>query len=299
MARSRCPPGARARLVKAGEDARIRVSILPPNAAIADELGKSELVELVGKQDTSELQVMQRTDGSWALLDDVFGFGNSPHEPWLVRVSAAEVRAIRELVEHYYWYSLPIRFAKQCQDLPQALRVSLHDASEAKQLTTADAQELHRFPELANHESGCYVLEVEPDGEAKTPVCIGVRNGSSSTIFVTLLGCQTSGLVELLAEKQPIPAGGAHVFWVQETQKEPFYATQPRGHSTCIDRIVAIGTTNRDARLGALAQAKSFEEILHASRGGATKNLGPKKHGPPAELWTSDIVTLRLVAPAP
>jgi Caspase domain len=293
------PPGARARLVKAGEAARLRVSISPANEAIARCLRESALVELAGEPDPSDLQVMQRDDGSWALLDDVFGFGDSPREPWLIHVPAKDLSVIRTLVEHYYGYSLPIRFAKLCQDLPQALRVSLHTARNAAQLSPAESQELHRFPELARDESTSYVLEVG-EGDAATttaPACVGVHNTSSVDLLVTLIACNTSGRVEVLSQK-PIPGGGAHVFWSGDTPNRPFDISRPQGHSTCIDRIIAIGTTNRKTSLKNLEQTSSFAEILTATtRGAADKDIGANKSGPPPELWTADIITLRLVSP--
>jgi len=293
------PPGARVRLVTAGEAARLRVSISPPDEAVARRLRASTLVELVGESETSDLELVQRSDGAWALLDDVFDLGDAPGEPWLVRVPADRLMAIRRIVEHYYRYSQPIRLAKLCQDLPHALRISLHDARDAANAAPAEGQEPDRWPELPRGEDAPYVLTTGESAATATKACFIVRNGSTSDLHVSLLYCNNSGTVSMIShEPKPILAGGAHVFWSRETLMNPFPVTRLRGRATSVDRIVAIGTTHRNTQLPLLEQTVTFAGILQASRGTGVRGGSAERRSAPApELWTSDVTAVRLVTP--
>lgn len=291
-------PGARARLVKAGEAARLRVGLAPESKAIRELLEPSTLVEVVGGSDPSDVALVQRSDGAWALLDDVFGAGEAPGEPWIAVVPADLLEHVREVVEHYYWYSMPLRVAKNCQDLPRSLRLGIHDARGAGALSPADAQDLGKLPELSPGKEAPYVLAVGEDEKSAASVCFGVRNHSTTDLVVTLIACNNSGRVAVLSQKV-IPGGGSHVFWAGDTIRAPFPITRLQGRSLCVDRIVAIGTTNRTASLAHLRLDRSFEEILAAARGrGSSREVGDtSRSGPPPELWTADVTAMRLVVP--
>ncbi len=294
-------PGARARLVKAGEAARLRLGIFPEDAAVRAALeqaapGAPVLFEVVGESETSDVSLLQRSNGSWALVDSVFGTGEPPDEPWLAVVPANALRALRRIVEHYYWYSLPLRVAKSCRDLPEALRVTVHDAAGASALSAADAQSLDRYPELPSLEEGSYVVRAGEDEKSAVPACFAIRNRAAQPLLVALLACNNSGRVLVLSETK-IPAGGAHVFWDGDTLRKAFLIDRLPGRKVCLDHIVAIGTTNLSASLRHLELGRSFEEILEAScRGGDDKELiSSQRNGLPPELWTSHVATLRVV----
>lgn len=287
------PPGARARLLDAGEDAKLRVSVWPRDAVLEGMLGESRLVELVDPSQSSALAVVERGDGAWALTDSVFGTGEGPDEPWLVQVSKKDREHIPALVEHYYWYSLPVRVAKGCQDLPRMLRVSIHDARGASTKSRAEAQELRNFPELPGGETAPYVLEVGEEDDEAAFVCVGVENYADVDLSVALVWCNNGGAVYLLAHRVMIPAGGAHVFWWGDELGSPFPITRTHGHSVCVDHIVALGTTNREASLLHLERPESFEEVMATARRGGFRDVGRKKPRP--EVWTSDVTALRLI----
>lgn len=218
-----------------------------------------------------------------------------------MRVPADRLLAIRPVVEHYYRYTQPLRLAKLCQDLPHALHISLHDAHDAANAAPEEGQAPSRWPELPRGEDAPYVLATGETVTTATKVCIVVRNGSTSSLHVTLLYCSNSGTVSMISrEPKPIPAGGAHVFWFRETLMNPIPMTRLRGRDTSVDRIVAIGTTNREARLQPLEQSISFTGVPQASRGTGERGGDSERTSiPPPELWTSDVTAIRLVRPDP
>lgn len=283
-------PGARARLVKAGEAARLRVGISPPSAAIEDLLLPSPLLALAPALDESDVALVQRRDGAWALVDGVFGTGEAPDEPWLAVVRPAQLGSLRRLVEHYYWYSMPLRVAKACTDLPRALHLGVHDARDAAALSASDAQNPDRLPELPPGTGAPTVLAVGDTGDKGAQVCFVVRNRSALPLDVTLLACNNSGFVDSLSQKT-IPASGAHVFWSGDTLKSPFPITRLPGRSTCVDRLVAIGTTDRGAPLAHLEVLDSFEEVTR----GTTREIPRPRRPQTLPLWTAAVATLRLI----
>src|SRR5262249_1892435 len=76
------PEGARGRVLKAGRATRLRVALVPHDAALAVHLADSSLVDLVRDRD-AELTLAQCSDGAWALTDDVHGRGEVAGEPVL------------------------------------------------------------------------------------------------------------------------------------------------------------------------------------------------------------------------
>ncbi len=287
------PVGARARLVKTGAPDRLRVAFVPEVPEIANTLRQSGLVEVVEACDPSDMALVQRSDNTWALTDDVFGTGEVSGEPMLATIPPESMADVVAIVNHYHVYSLPLRLAKNCQDLPRKLRISLHDARDAARLSDKEAQDLDQFPELAAGKTAPYVLRAGETEYESVPICFGVRNDSDSTLKVALIGCNNSGRVVSLGEK--VIGRGAHVFWFGETIKQPFPVTRLPRRSSCVDRVVAIGTTNRSVSFQFLLQSTSFEELVGAHQRG-NREIGVQPASTPAELWTSAVTALRVEA---
>jgi hypothetical protein len=276
------PEAARGRLCKAGRDARLRVALAPHDARVADCLAKSPLVELATGGD-ADLTLARRSDGGWALTDDVHGTGEEPGEPLLAVIPANRLDLVLATVEHYHAYSAPLRIARGCCDLPNQLRLWLLDCN-GVQLTPDEAQN----PDLPQVEAGRHAPYEVAAGDH---LCAVVENGSDDDLSVALIDCAPSGRVLILGEKR-IPKRSRHAFWYEDILGNSFVASLPAGQSVGVDRLVAIGTTRCDVSLRHLARAGSFEDMFSLQR--ACRDLGLTRSAPPVERWTSALTALRI-----
>jgi hypothetical protein len=281
------PEAPRGRVVRAGREARLRVALAPDDAGLAAQLATSPLMERVGVGQ-ADLTLTRRTDGGWALMDDVHGSGETAGEPLLAVVPADRLDLARAAVEHYHAYSAPLRQARACRDLPSLLRLWLLDCGDAN-LTAAEAQN-PALPEVQPGEHAPYEID---EGDR---VCFVVENAAEVALSVALFDCATSGRVVLLGEKR-VPRRARHVFWLGDTLGRPFSASLPLGRRSGVDRIVAIATTRPDVSLRYLEQGRSFADVLSPSRGRAPdfRDLGGEDE-PTAESWTSALTAIRIVS---
>jgi hypothetical protein len=278
------PEGARGRLCKAGRAARLRVAVVPPSDALAAELAASSLVERVSED--AELTLVQRSDGAWALSDDVHGSGEVAGEPVLALIPPDRLAVARPVVDHYHAYLTPLRMARACRDLPSLLRLWLLDCT-GRTITAAEAQ----APDLPQVKAG---LRAPYEISVGDWICFVVENGADDALSVILIDCASSGRVLILGEKR-IPRRSRHVFWYADVLGSPFEASLPDECSVGVDRIVAIATTRPDVSLGYLERRTSFAELIAPSRGpGLFKDLGEADVGAPAERWTAALTALRI-----
>jgi hypothetical protein len=279
------PAAPRGRLVRAGNAARLRVALAPKDAALADALAGSDLIERVGESE-AELTLVRRADGGWALTDDVHGTGEIADEPMLAVIPAHRLEVARAVVDHYHGYATPLRMARACPDLPGLLRLWLLDCGSVT-LSAAAAQD----PELPQVDAGTrapYELTVGRH------VCFVVDNAADVPLSVALIDCAASGRVLVLGEKR-MARRSKHVFWREDTLGQPFVASLPEGRAIGVDRLVAIGTTRPDVSLRYLERCQSFEEIIRPARpargifrdrGAATETC--------VESWTAAMTTVRI-----
>jgi hypothetical protein len=280
------PVGARGRLCKAGRAARLRVAFKPPNAALATNLKDSPLVELVSGD--AELTLAQRSNGDWALTDDIHGTGDTADEPMLTAIPSDVLGAARAVVEHYHTYLTPLRMARACTDLPSLLRVWLLDCN-GPPITPEEAQNPNR-PQVKPGARAPYEVN---DGDL---VCFVVENGADDSLSVTLIDCADSGRVLILGEKRMSPRS-RHVFWLQDILGKPFRASLAPDHLLGVDRIAVIGTTRPDVSLRHLETRTSFAELIDQFREREFRDLVGADTSSPAERWTSAVTTLRIVRP--
>jgi hypothetical protein len=279
------PDGARGRLCKAGRAARLRVALEPHDAALAAALAESPFVELVAGG-AAELTLQRRSDGAWALADDVHGAGEVSGEPLLAAIPADRLNVARAVVEHYHAYALPLRMARACRDLPGLLRLWLLDCNGGA-VDPAEAQ----APDLPQVKPGTSAPYEITSGDR---VCFVVENGADDGLSVTLIDCAASGRVAILGEKR-VPPRSRHVFWYGESLGNPFRASLPDDRSLGVDRIAAIATTRSDVSLAHLASRTSFAELIAPDRGlPEFRDMDGADAGPPAERWTSALTALRI-----
>lgn len=283
--------GPRARLVKPGRADQIRVKVVPGDEDLEGSLRRSDFVSLVGAADAADALFVRRKDGDWALTDERFGTGEEPSDPWLVTLSPALHAKAPRLAEHYHGYSAPLRLAKNHQDLPLALRLTVHDASEAAGMSREACQDISHFPELPCGRKAPYEVRAGTTQAAAAPLCFGVHNDSATPLRVWIFVCNNSGSVFLFPATGLQPRA-SQVIWSPVGQGQAVSLTRMAGRDVSLDRIVVIGTTNRGASLEHLRQSRKFDDVLRSLKSTARSEEAPER----PELWTSASTYLRVSA---
>ena len=291
------PEGARSRLVKPGESERLRVALKPEDAKLTSKLRKSTLLEVLpaGTPD-ADIEVVTQPDGGWVIGNDT--------EPALALVPPREVRALQAGLHWYYRYHTVLQLAKNCNDpqLNRSLSVRLLDCSDNIALQSMTPEQLAdpNLPEVNRDEQGIYF--VQPSSRS----CVKISNTSSWTLQVTLLDCSAGGLVQYMGDTLLRP-GASHVLWSKSQLGRGFPASAdelpvPKGASALpfvTDRLIAIGTTRRDANLRSLEVNKMVQDVVNENltrrvmRGMAETDTERASNNP-AELWTATITPVRI-----
>jgi hypothetical protein len=275
------PDAARGRLVAPGGDVRLAVAFQPtadePTAAV---LSRSPFVQVISDVRHADLTLHLQSEG-WFLADEIFGFDRD--RPRFPPVPEGYPQLLREVVEHYYRYSAPLRLASACRDLPMLLGISLLDCNTYRP-GPADAQTV-ALPEVSGTERARYEVL---DGDL---LGVAVYNHSGRDLHVTLVDAAPSGRVFLLGTGQ-IPAHGRERFWSTNILGTPFEASLPAGQPVGVDRIIAIGTTGSRVDFGHLVQETGFADLVRVDRGFGHRDLGAPAPSPPAEQYTSAVADL-------
>lgn len=290
LAPFRIPTAPRGRLVVAGRDARLRVRVDPADAAVEALLTSSPLLELVSSGE--EVALSRRSDGAWAVTDDVHGKGERPDDPVLAIIPVDRLVAVRPVLEHYLAYITPLRMARACTDLPGALSISVLDCKGAVQIDPEAAQ--------------AGALPVVRDLKEGARVCFAIENTAEIVLSVALFDCAPSGRVILLSEPR-VPAAvlqrdgtkisGRYIVWSDAVIGRPFTASLPTARSVGIERLVAIGTTSETASLVALKRGTTFASIVSPARSrGVTAVRSAVGAAPTLHQWTSSTSSLRVDA---
>ena len=267
------PRGVRGRIVRAGKGERLRCAVVPSNRELEAGLARSGLLELT---DERSAQVCVRRAGDhWLVTDDVHL--GTPDLPALVRLRVDAPGEVRDALEHYTRYCVPVRIAQRAVDLPGALELDLlrcpaHDLRGIE----AVRADLPEFPML---------LQNACDLQAGDRVAFRVDNHATRPLRVTLVNSAASGRVQLLGD-QAIEPYGSHVFWANANVGQPFVMTPPKGSQRCIDRLAVIGRT-------ALGRSLDFLRIDH----GFLERARDAVMTPPPEQWTATQVLIRTSAP--
>jgi hypothetical protein len=284
------PAGARGRIVQPGAPARLRCALVPATdegraaaAAVSAALAASPLLQVVGD---AEAQVwLEQAGDRWLLTDDMHGTDPGTE---LFELPAGQLAHARDVLEHYFYYDLPLRMARSTADHAGELHVAVLSCPEPIAAADADTAELPEAPGAGTSE---YEL---PEGAL---VCFQVHNRSSAQLRVTLLDAAASGKVQLLDE-QVISPGATHRFWCEGLMGEPFELSLDPGRRRGIDRLIAIGTTaQQDVKH--LSLDRSFADLLATPKGdyAADKDMGRRRQAAatPVEQWTAAqaILTIR------
>lgn len=281
------PPGARGRLVEVGDAARVRCAVVPADAAVVAAVRRSPLVEIVDAASTSVH--LSRRDGTWVLTDGVIG--HTPGGSVLCTLTGPELAQAPHVLEQYFYYTLPMRMANACKDLPGMLQVSLHRCPERP--LTPDERKGQGLSEATSGARFTYDLR---SGEK---VAIFVRNQSVERLLVTVLNAAGSGKVQLLG-KAVLEPRSLHIFWAQGMEGEPFDASLPAGANENIDRLVAIGTSLMGTNLDYLKLDSRFAEVAAGVPVGGPipKELDDRRVANPIpDRWTASEIVWRCWRP--
>jgi hypothetical protein len=273
------PPGARGRLIAAGEWARLRCAVLPRNTEIEDQLRRSPLLQVVAPSEGRDV-ALQFSHQRWYVTDTLYSAG--PDRPVLCSLLPHELVHARAALEHYCEYSLPLRMAERLTDLPGEVSLRLRLAPQTREVPD-NIVHGDNSPQLAATSSDSYVLR------AGARVFFEVRNHSAHRLRVTLVNAAASGKVQFLGD-HVIDAGAIHVFWVPGAVGMPFTMVVPPTMRRGLDRLVAIGRTAHTHDLDYLRVDETFAEAASPKRGRARPLLtGTREHPPappPLEQWT-------------
>ncbi|MEO7731219.1 MAG: caspase family protein [Kofleriaceae bacterium] len=291
-------PGARGRLIEAAADARLRISLTPYDARLAARIAASKLLEVVAPGERGELELVRCANGDRELADDVFGPQPGGASYLLHRIPAAVLAApppargpdpVHASLEHYLAYAAPIRLANACLDLPRALRLRLLDCNDFPSHIPAREAEDVALAELQPDRAPDYQLRPRTDagGDRFT---IELENVSTTDLFVTVLLCQNSGRVALYASQIVVARTSRARVWFQSTKGRWVRQSLPPGQTRALDRVVAIGTSQRGASLDHLQDDRTFA----ARRVPRNAPRGVAVPPPPRpDVWTSAMAVLR------
>lgn len=246
------PPGARGRLIRPGEAARLRCTIRPWNDDLAAEIGESRLLQVVPGDAPVRLE---QAGDRWLVTDNLHG--TDPASA-LFALWDAELDLARPLLEHYFAYALPLRMAQSIEDKSS---LTLHVLACPDDVPRDEAQD----PALAEAETAGEATYSLPAGAR---VCFRVHNKMSAPLRVTLLNSAASGRVQILGS-QVIDGRSSYVFWPGGDLGKPGTMALPPGKSQGIDQLVAVGTTVVDKSLEFLRVDRGFAQTIAAERGDA------------------------------
>lgn len=299
------PPSAlmRGRLIRPGEAAKLVVALAPHDEAMANRLAASPFLKIAQAGDKGQITLVQRSDKSWAITDDIYGTGEEPGPPlptlpFLANTAPpADARDIAvALVEHYYLYAAPLRIARNCADLEHCLQMTLLDCNKQIGVLPPELAQNPPLPALqparrANYEVKAGRFDTVNDrwitlGDC---YCIQIENPSDIDLWVTLVNCDSEGRVSIYASRYLIARKSRATFWSSSgVLGDPMCATLAAGQSLGVDRFVAIATTNNTASLDYLRRDTSFAEIASG-----VEEKGEHARGA-SERWTADVVVVRM-----
>jgi hypothetical protein len=264
------PPGARGRVVKA---APLPCAVVPPNSDIVKALRESPLIKPVGPGEAAAVR-LELHDDRWYLMDEQHGTGKDA--PVLIALHSDDIFVVRDVLEHYYRYSLPLRVAERAATArPNGLELRLlSHPDDPKFDATVDISKLLDAP--LGHR-GTYRMQ------AGAGVCMHVRNRMKERLHVALFDVTGAGDVQHL-DDQVIEPGAFHLFW--HLGNEPYPLCLDDGVKWSRDRLIAIGRSSQYP-LDYLAINQTFADVV--ARGHSDdRRLGHSANSVGlAELWVA------------
>ncbi|HET9624377.1 MAG TPA: hypothetical protein VFP84_23555, partial [Kofleriaceae bacterium] len=254
------PDGARGRVIAAGAPERLRCALIPDHAALAEQLARSPVLEIVEPR-RAEVQLVLGA-GRWFLCDDLHGA--HADEPMLVALGPNDLARARRVLEHYYAYAVPARLAARATGLPGGLVLTAFTAFDGAPVPA------RRLP--ARHEL-----------RADAALYVQLHNTSHERLRVTLVCATSSGRVELLGDRV-IDAGTTEQFGRGDA---PLRLTLPPGKQRGVDRLIAIGTPALAKDLGHLRLDATFAQALDATRARSPRDTTLHRPAPAPEQWTA------------
>jgi len=250
------PPGARGRLIGAGQAARLRCAVIPHHSAVETQLRASPLLHVVAPHEGPDVRLEHR-DGRWYVTDELYSTGFD--RPVLCSLATHELAQARAALEHYRAYSIPLRMTEHLSDLPNALSLRVRISPETR-AGVANVVHGANSPQLAATSADSYSLR------AGARVFFEVRNHSAVRLRVTLVNAAASGRVQFLGDHM-IDPGALHVFWTPGAVGVPFKMVLPRELDRGLDRLVAIGRTALAHALDHLQVDETFADAVTPRRG--------------------------------
>jgi hypothetical protein len=269
------PPGARGRLVGAGEAARLRCTVIPRHPAVEAQLRASPLLHVVAPNEGPDVR-LEHSDGRWYVTDQLYSKGFD--RPVLCSLPTHELAQARAALEHYRAYSLPLRMAERMHDLDGGL--SLRVRIPTQQRAVANVVDGANSQQLAATSADSYTLR------AGAQVFFEVRNHSAARLRVTLVNAAASGKVQFLGDHMLDP-GALHVFWTPGAVGVPFKMVLPREIDRGLDRLVAIGRTAHAHDLEYLRIDETFVDAVTVRRSRPIDEDDVVRTPPPIEQWTA------------
>lgn len=265
------PPGARGRVIRA---APLPCAVMTPHPEVESALDASPLVKRAAPGEATRIRI-ELHDERWYLIDDQHGTGAAA--PVLVSVPARDAAAVRDVLEHYHRYSLPLRVAERASKArPDGLELRLLRCPDEPGFVAAEVD----VATLTDVPQGPGARYRVPAGMS---VCMYVRNRTDERLQVALFDVTGDGDVQQL-DDQVIEPSAFHVFW--RPGHEPYRLWPADGATWSRDRLIAIGRSSRQP-LDYLCVHQTFAEVLERGAGDERRMGGSTRPGGPAELWTA------------
>jgi hypothetical protein len=278
------PPGARGRVIKG---APLRCAVIPPNPELVTALDESPLLKLVAPE-AAQVRVELHGD-RWYVVDDQFGTGpgTANEAPVLVEPAPTEIQVVRDVLEHYHRYSLPLRVAQRAAAAkPGGLELFVKRCDvPGFDAAKVDVQTL---PDAPPGPGGIYRIA---DG---SPLCFYARNHTEDRLHVALFDVSGSGEVQKL-DDQTIDPGDFHVFWYRGNRPYPMWLEDATPCSR--DRLLVIGRTSLYP-LDYLAVSQTFVDVV-TRRAGDDRRAGDRGGlgSASTEVWAADQKVIEIFKP--
>lgn len=286
------PFGARARLVKPGENEKLQVALNPPDVNISTELLVSPLLQVVpsGTSD-ADVRVSGNAQLGWTIGNNV--------EPNIATVRPNQVSALRAGLEAYDRYARVIRFARKCNDvaLSGAIHVQVLDCNGIDPSVALTDEILDQLPEAPKRSDsspytgasygGNYVLPYN------FPFAIRLGNMKALTLYAKVLLCTAGGKVYYLGDTSVRPSDN-EVLWQQQMRGLPWSAQPAMARKEATDRLVVLATTKPGVDLSTLQWEYNVQQVVDGESGD-TRDVGPPSSEIP-ELWTAQVIPLVLTS---
>jgi hypothetical protein len=281
----RLPPGARGRLVRAGQPDRLTVALEPFDPRLAARLEARGIAAVPPGTQGIEACLHRDAKGRFHLGDEIYGDGRTPSRPPLASFTEEHPDTLEAVLGHYARYRQALRLPSRCTDLPGALRVELLDCRNTAVVASQDLQ-APSSPQLPIDIPWNYKVQ-EGEGFA-----IRIDNRAYDPLNVFVFNCTGSGRVENLGHVE-VPAGSLQILWREGILGSAFYPARGVDRPEIVDRLVIVGTTLPDRDLRHLELDESLAEVIRRPReclSGPTRSAS----GSPVEQWTAEMITLRI-----